>query len=367
MPDVHTPGVDAILTLNEEAAGEFAVETKHRFTFDYLAEQIVYRQKHGKDTIIVVAGERRAGKSNWQLKALRAYIKKRHAADPNFTWSWKKNFPGSRKEAYDYVTGPDIEGFLAFDEGGDEFYTQETLKRAQRELIKIMNKCGSKCHLMIIVWPDIYTLDKKVVNMAHILVFVPYRFEDVCSFAFAYGRNANPLTYDKFGIEKIRKRLEGSGKSGLNTFMPNMDGTITVKMKPQRIAEMLKNDTKAKQIGKDTIAVPYPRHLFKFLWSLPTFMLMHRYGPVDKRFEDAYIKNVKDPNMDKKKDDDNMVPSMVYNRLKNQYETLLYNLYVKDAKSFAQLERLSISPETGDHLKSIEGIKRAIESVKAKM
>ena len=92
----------------------------------------------------------------------------------------------------------------------------------------------------------------------------------------------------------------------------------------------------------------------------------HRFGPVDVRFEAGYIKNVKDKLLDNR-DDDSFINIVVHEKVKNQYSTLLYNLYVRNDMSYAQLERLHISPIDGQHVRSIAGIKNSINSVKARV
>jgi len=319
-----------------------------RFTFEWLAEKVIERQKYGKDTIIIIIGDRRAGKSTWGLKLTRAYIKARkkveQAKGKDFTWSWEKNFPLTRTQAIKDATA-NFMSFNFYDEGGDQFYTQETMKRAQRELVKFFNKSGSRLNLTVICWPDIFTLDPKIINMAQLLVIVPYRYRNVCSWAFICGKSANPLSYDRFGIIKIRKKLESPTK-GSYWQNSSMDRVFRIKH------------------HNETIEVPYPGQLFKFLRTIPSFQKSHRFGPVDKRFEDTYIKHVKDKQLTSR-DEDNYVPIVVYHKLKTQYETLLYNLFVKQDMSYAQLERLHISPVDGVHLRAIEGIKRSISSIKA--
>lgn len=319
---------------------------KKRFSFKWLARRIIARQDLSKDCIMLVTGDRRQGKSNWSLKLIRAYIRERKKRDPGFTWSWKKNFPLSRTAAIKAAATLPDRSFIVYDEGGDQFYRQETNKKAQRDLIKFMYKSGIKRHLTIIVWPDPYTLDPKLLNMAQLLVIVPYRAGNVCSFAFIYGRSNNPLNYDKFGIERIRKKFMTT-KGNVRAMLPSMDG----------ILKIYENNKQ--------IEVIYPKALFKFLRTIPTFLKSHRFNRVDKRFEDAYISNVKSKLLETRRDDD-YINIVQYERLKDQYEILIYNLYKKDDKSYAQLERLHISPKDGTHLKSITAIRAMVNSVEAK-
>lgn len=78
------------------------------------------------------------------------------------------------------------------------------------------------------------------------------------------------------------------------------------------------------------------------------------------------MKNVKSKMLDNK-DEDRYVNVIVHEKVKNQYSTLLYNLYVRNDMSYAQLERLHISPVDGQHVRSIAGIKNSINSIKARV
>lgn len=338
--------VDEILS--EENATRADVGKGQRFTFEWLAKKIIARQNHGKDCIIIIIGDRRTGKSNWGLKLIRAYNKLRRKEDPGYKWSWKDNFPLSRSAAMRQAAILPEKSFIFLDEGGDQFYTQENMKRAQRELIKFMNKSGSRRHLTIIIWPDPFTLDQKIIGMAQFLVIAAYRYRDVCAFAFIYGKSGNPLTYDSFGIQKIRRKLESPTKTSTRSQLPSMDGKLKITH------------------NREEITIPYPLNLFKFLRAIPSFVKSHRYGQVDARFEAGYMKNVKSKMLDNK-DEDRYVNVIVHEKVKNQYSTLLYNLYVRNDMSYAQLERLHISPVDGQHVRSIAGIKNSINSIKARV
>lgn len=167
----------------------------------------------------------------------------------------------------------------------------------------------------------------------------------MCSWAFIYRKTGTVLSYDRFGIQRIRKKLESPTKTPVYAQTAGM-----------QLMNIVHN--------KEKIQVPYPRNTFKFLRSIPSFAKSHRYGPVDERFYAAYERNVKNPQMEKK-DEDHYVPIVVYNKMKTQYETLLYNLYVKADMSYAQIERLHISPVDGQHLRALPGIKKSINSIKA--
>lgn len=346
--------LDAISEILNGFTEEMKNHKREAFSFKWMARQIAKRQVHGKDCIIIITGDRRTGKSTWGLKLIRRYIKARRKQDPGFKWGWKKNFPISRREAQEMAVTLEKKSFTQFDEGGDQFYRQETNKRAQRELIKFLNKSGSMKHLTIVIWPDVFTLDPKLLNMAQLLVVIPYRTmnEEVgwkgCAWGFLFGRSNNPFNYDKFGIEKLKKKMASPTKGSGKVSIPMLDGRMTVQHK-----------------GKP-LEIRYPKTLFRFLRSQPNFMMSHRFGPLPKDYEDRYIKSVKERQLMAHAEDD-FVSVAEFERLKQQYQVLLYNLYMKDDKSYAQLERLHISPIDGIHLKRTPAIKSMIESIKARL
>jgi len=336
---------DAVEFLVKEAKNENIINLeKERFSFSWLAQKVIDRQKVGKDCIIIITGDRRGGKSNWMLKLILRYIELRKNEDKEFTWSWKTNFPHSRAKAEEYASTLPNKSFIVYDEAGDFYYRQDTNKKAQRDLIKFMNKSGVKLHLTVLVWPDLYTLDPKLLNMAHLLVIVPYRAGNVCSFGFIYGRSNNPLNYDKFGIEKVRKHFSSKSAS-IKAQLPTMSGTMNI------------NDD-----GKD-VEIKYPEDLFNSLKGMPTFLKMHRFNPVEAEFEKAYIKNVKNKALMAHKEEDEYVSAIEFNRVRNQYRTLLYNLHSRGDMSLAQIERLHMD-KWGNLIRRIPAIKRDIESIR---
>lgn len=290
------------------------VEVKGRhdgavFSFRWLASRVIERQTQGKDTIIVVIGDRRNGKSNWMLKLVSSFVKLKKQADPNFRWKWVENFPLTRSEAAKKAEAVADNSFVVYDEAADIAYRSDTLSMMNKKLIKFMNKSGKKCLLTIIVLPDIYQLDPKILNMAHFLVAVPYRYKKVCAFAFIYGRNPNPLVTDKFGLERI-KRLFSSKKTSVAIQMASMEGKVRIYQK-----------------DGSYVTVPYPRQMFKFLVSLPTFLYSHRFGSANDLFEKGYIKNVKNNQLMAHETEDKFVTARSYNVMKKRYETLLFNVW----------------------------------------
>ena len=322
---------------------EDIVKPQDKFSFKWMAEQIIERQNDKKDTIIVVVGERRNGKSNWTLKLIRAFIKLKKEEDPDFKWSWDINYPITRSQAVNNVENIPNGSFNVYDEGGDIAYRGDTMTLMNKKLIKFMMKSGKKCLLTIIVLPDIFVLDPKILNMAIFMVVVPYRYKSICSFAFIYGRNPNPLVRDKFGLERV-KRMFQSRKAPRALLRPTMTRTA-------RVRHNLKD-----------INIPYPYELFKFLKSLPTYLHMHTFRAVDKLFEEQYIRNVKDKQLTAHEKEDRYIPQIKYEKLLTKYRTLIHNLYSKGDMKWAQLERFHID-KFGNCLARADAIKRAVNSM----
>lgn len=314
---------------------------KEHFSFSYMAKKVIERQKINKDTIIVIVGERRNGKSNWGLKLVMKYIEYIRKINPDYKWSWKDNFPLTRGQAMDKVEGIPEGSFIVYDEGGDVMYRGDTLSYMNKSLIKFMAKTGKKRLLTLIILPDIYLLDPKILNMAQFLVAVPYRYQDICSFAFIFGRNPNPFVQDKFGLESIKRHFQ-SKKVRMSLRMAQMHGKLKVKR------------------GDTEVEIPYPKELFAYLRNLPTFLHWHRFTSVEKGFEERYIKFVKDKQLSMK-DEITFVKETDYKKMRDKYEVLLYNLYVKQGMTYAQMERMHMN-DTGRRLSNAQAIKKAIET-----
>lgn len=328
--------------LEDEYDGLRPVEA---FSFSSIAKLLIDRQRQDKDTIIVTSGDRGAGKSNWNLKLILAYIKMKKEIDASFTWKWKDNFPLTREQAIENAESIPDGSFICYDEGGDIMYSADTLNARNKRLVKFMAKSRSKNLFTSIALPDIFMLDKKILNMALFLVTVPYRYKNVCSFSFIYGRNPNPFIQDKFGIEHI-KNLFRSKKAPLSARMPSLSGRTHVTRNGERVT------------------VPYPRDLFKFLSSLPTFLHQHKFGPCPKKFEEMYIKNVKSRQLYANADNE-YVKKLQYIKVKRMYENLVYNLFNTKNMTYAEIERQHRDQE-GNLLSTTPTIKKMLEKLAVK-
>lgn len=316
---------------------------KERFSFEFLAQQAIERQKVKKDTIIVIAGDRRNGKSNYGLKIIKAYIKLKRQQDPDFEWSWKANFPLTRMDAMDKVENLPQGSFIFYDEAGDVMYRADTLSLMNKKLIKFMAKSGIKELLTIIILPDINTLDIKILNMAHFLIMIPYRYQDITAFAFIFGRSPNPWIQDKFLLDSIKRRFQ-SKKIDRNLVSPSMRYEMAI------------------QHDRKKIYIPYPRDLFVFMRNLPTFLHWHHFNRVDSKFEASYIKFVKSRQLAAKEKYD-LVKASTYIELNQKYETLLYNLITRQGLKYSQLERFHMDPISGRRLTSGTTIKKKVEEL----
>lgn len=317
-----------------------------RFSFAWLADKVIERQKYGKDTIIVIIGERRNGKSNWMLKLVNHYIKAKRKDNPDFRWSWKDNFPITRSQAVELADKVPEESFIVYDEAGDVAYRGDTMSVMSKNLIKFLNKSGKKRLLTIFVLPDILQLDIKILNMCLMMVIVPYRYRDECAFAFIYGRTNNPLIQDKFGIEQV-KRFFASRRSYM----------------------YLRNDLSGSVIGRRVsgdVTIPYPRTLFRYLKSRPNFRLAHRFSKVSEQFERRYIENVKNNQLDAHMEEEVYIKKMKYDKLIHKYQTVIYNLYTRADMSIPQIERLHIDSD-GNKLITAPTLQKHINLITARV
>lgn len=321
-------------------------ESREIWSISWLVDKIIQRLDFDKDCIIIIIGDRGTGKSNYELKLINTFIKKRRGIDPNFDWSWEKNFPLTRTQAMKYVEDLQQKSFICYDEGGDIVYSADAITKLTKQLVKFMLKSRNKNLLTIITLPDIFLLNKAILNMAHLLIAVPYRYKDICSWAFIYGRAPNPFVQDKFGLEVI-KRAFASKKTPTAFRMPNLSGNFKVKR------------------DNELVEVRYPRELFIFLKSLPNYLHSHTFTKAPTKFEAAYIKNVKSKQLKAQEEDHQVVDLRKYNDLMLKYGTLLYNLNTLAKVNYSRIERLHITP-LGKRLTSGTTIKKIIENTEMK-
>ena len=310
------------------------------FSFKNLARYIIERQEMKKDTIIAIVGERRNGKSNWGLKLILSFIKLKRELEPGFKWSWGNNFAKTPAEAPRKAEKLPDKSFVVMDEAGDIAYRGDANTKKTKDLVKFFNKCGTKRLLTLWILPDIYQLNPKILNMCLFMVIVPYRHKDICASAFIIGRSPNALTQDKFGLERI-KRLLASRKMNPMVHSGELDGK----------ARVTQNEEK--------IIIPFPKQLFTFYKTLPGYKHSHWFRPVNKHFEAGYIKNVKDKQLMAHELEEKYVRKTFYDRMKRQYETVLFNLFEKQGLSYQQILSLHMD-EDQNFLSSRETIARKI-------
>lgn len=308
--------------MNKEA--DVFNERKDSMSFKFIAKNIIKRQKYGKDTILIVIGERRVGKSNWVLKLIRAYIHERKEENPNFKWSWKDNFAMTTSKAMEkYETLPE-RSFLVCDEAVDIVDRSSAVTRYQRQLKKLMAKIGQKKILSIFVIPEIFWLTTSILNMATMLVAVAHRFQYRWGYAFYYSKINNVFVKDKFMLSHIEKMFKS--QKGL-------------------LRRESKYKTRVVKMTNETVMEKYPVGLFIDLQKIPTFVAMQRFGHANKAFEQSYIKNVKLLQMKNVEEEYDFVPRLKYTKLLWAYNTLLYNLRMKAGMHFTQLENLHIDKD----------------------
>jgi hypothetical protein len=318
---------------------------ERRISFKFLAEQIVKRQGEGKDTIIVIVGERRNGKSNFCLKLIDAFIREKDLKY-GVHWNWELNWPRTRMDALKNIAKVHPGTFLVHDEGGDTMARSDTAEYKMKMLVKLMSKSGARQLLTIINLPDIELLNKKILNMCLWMVIIPYRYEKVCAFAFIYGKANNAFVGDKFGIERIKRDWEGKKSFMFNT--QNFSGKL-----------------KLKRDGKDVI-VPYDKNLFHYLMKrIPNYLDRIIFGPADKRLEELYIKNVKNFALEAHELEDEFVRRSEYNKLEYTFDTFIYNLYLKAGMSASAMSRFMIDGR-GNRLMGDSALRNRLDSISAR-
>ncbi len=118
-------------------------------------------QKSGWDCCFIVCGDERSGKSTLGMTC--AWI----LSDGTLTI---ENIAADTSDAISKLENLPNESVLIIDEGSLMFSSKDSMKREQRQLIKILNIIGQKRMILIICLPDFFDLNKYIVHRARFLL-----------------------------------------------------------------------------------------------------------------------------------------------------------------------------------------------------
>lgn len=141
--------------------GERAIYLKHVIQPSTLAKFGRNLTSKRKDFVLIITGYPGEGKSVLAVKMAKAY-------DKRFTY--ERNLIYSRQELTEKVENYPPSAFI-IDESINILYKREWNKGTQKNLIKLLNICRSKKHMLIFVQPNFEDLDKDI-RMSRLRVWI---------------------------------------------------------------------------------------------------------------------------------------------------------------------------------------------------
>jgi hypothetical protein len=263
------------------------------------------------DTFVIIYGLARTGKTTLGFRLLLIYfwlkrkLFKKGLSDwlPERRWSEHfKRYFATTAEDMNYKIKHNPEGSYTFvDEGADVASWHEILTKEQKDLIELILKSGKKKQFTILITASFKILTKSLLARAHYLFIITEEPTINGNGAFLFKNYTIPFLAETnfFGLNKLFKDLEKN-----SWFIEESN----------RFNEYLKRQKRL--IGK-----------------------VH-FGKINERLYNLYDILVKDPSIMRDKRKRQVVSFALYSKLKYFLDTLLYNLYVKDSKSIAQIQKL---------------------------
>jgi len=303
-----------------------------RLTLDFLARIVAYRQKHKEsDTFIIIYGRRRTGKSTLGLQLLRRYLKvknkqyreKKTTWKPEHRWAqhFQKYFAGDAMDMLKKIKSLPEESYVFVDEGVDVASWQHAMETEQKNLKELILKAGKRKLLTIFITPSLRLLSKDILAQAHYMLLIDSEPRDDKNVAHVLSNYDDPVLAENnpFGLYPIIKRI-----------------------------------TRAKR--------HVPGMLYNLISSSDSYVGSLVYKRLDTRIYELYDALVKEPLIYRQRQRTKYVSKALYDKTNYVLNTVFYNLYTKDNKSLAQLERLA-TDKFGNTLLSSSTIKRRINQM----
>lgn len=283
---------------------------KLKFGFQNFAKLIIKRQSQKKsDTIIIIYGLPRSGKTVLGFRILLAYLKLMRMLGPD-VWEvpnrWKelfsKYFSNDAEDMLNKIRDNPERSFVFVDEGIDVISWHDQMSKEQQDLVELLQKCGKRRDLMIIITPSLGLLTKPILARAHYMFIVPEEPDREGNYAYLLRNYKNPILAENFpfGLKKI-------------------------------VDDILKNPQMAEK-----------RKFQTYLVSKDRFMCRIRYHDMDQKLYSLYEKIVKDPGIMKRKRKRKAISWKIHFKLQYALDTLLYRLKNSDGKTVPQIRSLMI-------------------------
>jgi hypothetical protein len=309
-----------------------------------LANIAIRREFTNRDNIHIIIGDRGEGKSCYGLKEIYDYlrIKKEMGLIDKITWKryFKDYFALTTTDANEKYKsmGDEPDKFMFWDEGENIAYSADGVTKRVKLLVKTLAKARKKKIFTVVCLPYYEMLKKEVLKMAHTVSVIPYRVDFKYAYSFVYVKIGNVMKKgDGFGFDEAQKWM------GKNLKNDSVKSSRQVKYKGGVFTEK------------------YPKFVFRKLRMIPSYTMEFRWKNIPAKLEAMYNREVKDKLM-VAEDENDFVSLAKFNKLNYRYNALMHNLFIKDGKTLAQLERLHID-KFGNRLSGRDGIRRLLDSI----
>ncbi|RKZ28634.1 hypothetical protein DRQ26_00675 [bacterium] len=310
--------------------------SRKAWSFNNFAKLIYLRQKKkDADTFIILYGLPRSGKTTLGFRILIPYIKlmrKLHREGevkwkPEVKWShhFKKYFAGDSEDMNRKVKNNPPGSYVFIDEGVDVVSWMELMTREQRELMELIQKTGKRHMLTILITPSLGLLTKYILSRAHYMFIIIDEPSEDGNTAFVLRNYKNPFLAEEqpFGLKNIQKDLKKSPFIAMNK-----------------------------------------KSFSRYMIDRTRVVAAVKFKSINPKIYNLYDKLVKEPSIMRTKKRKKMVSYAQYHKIKYAFDTILYNLYFRDGKSIAQINRL-LTDKFGYSLTSRETIQRYINKISA--
>lgn len=158
---------------------------------DWLVHEIQYAQANAWDQVVVITGRERSGKSDFALHLVYRLMDEKGDPLQNIAWT--------HEEFADKVLNAKMFDIVWMDEAGEALFSQEWMKKEQKELVRAFLRSGIKRLIPIIVLPHISLLNKQL-RERRVLWWVEVYAADWGLRGYAQIRKA-PIKQNPFRVE----------------------------------------------------------------------------------------------------------------------------------------------------------------------
>lgn len=310
----------------------------HIFTFNNFAKIVIKRfLKKQSDTCVLIYGRPRTGKTTLGFRLLIPYLHymRKLAREGTVKWNppqqwrliFKRYFAMSAGDMIKMVKKNEEGSIVFVDEGLDLLSWHHQMEKEQQDLIELLMKTGKKGIFTIIITPSLSLFTKSMLSRFHYMFIIWDEPSEKGNYAHLLRNYKSPVLAEKnpFGLKKV----------------------IDVMLKyPDRFEDDVDR-------------------VFSMFYNRYNYIGMVKFKPIKKELYDLYEHCVKEPLIMQMRKKKGYVTMEDYERLKYAFETILWNLWKRDGKTFTQISSL-LTDKFGKCLLSAASVSKYIRRMEAR-